>query len=375
MRYHELSPRQGERDPRPGWRWRLVCLLIVALAGRTAAAVEDIATRYFGMAVQGDLAGAEAMLQSGARSSRAAADLAKRFRDRFVGVSEVRPPVSDRAVVNEIVEAYRRYWRVALMGQAGLGDAEKQLQAELRLAMERHGAAAALMTDVETQAAVGRLLTAAGFGVQQGRTPPLMDLLLWRTEQRRDYAVDLTDGVQPVSVRFLSDFVVKGWLDYATFGHASAGGWATDDALYCLADRYDTASETFLVSYLKHEARHFADYQLFPGLPSTDMEYRAKLTELIYAESTLQDLLAQFEATAADDPSASHAFAAHQVIEGLKVSALPPGSMPGDPLAIRRESRRQLDWHTSALVEGGEALVSRGVFASGVPGLVEDSPR
>ena len=374
MRYEEPSLRQSEHFHfRPG-RWRLAVWLVLASVS-TPLTAEDISARYFGAAVQGDLTGAQALLEAQADSRPETTELAERFRKRFVHGTEATSAESEQMVVNEIVGAYQRYWTTALMGRASRRDAEDRLHAELRSSLERQGAAAALMNDEETQATVGRILRAEGFGVQQGRTPPLLDLLVWREEDRRDYAVNLTDGVQPVRVRFLSGFVVRGWLDFATFGHASAGGWATDDGLYCLADRYDRNSETFLVSYLKHEARHFADYQQFPGLPATDMEYRAKLTELIYADETLEALLEQFDASASDDPSASHPFAAFQIMRGLEASLLSSGSLPTDPLAVRWEARRQLDWHTTALVEGGEAVVTRGVFASGVPGLVEEHRR
>ena len=60
----------------------------------------------------------------------------------------------------------------------------------------------------------------------------------------------------------------------------STGGWAKEDGLYCLCRHYDLDSERYKLSFLKHEARHFADYELYPELQPSDMEYRSKLTEL-----------------------------------------------------------------------------------------------
>ena len=54
------------------------------------------------------------------------------------------------------------------------------------------------------------------------------------------------------------------------------------DTLYCVEWAYAPDTENFEVSYLKHEAQHLADFQRFPGLPSAELEYRAKLTELAF---------------------------------------------------------------------------------------------
>ena len=60
---------------------------------------------------------------------------------------------------------------------------------------------------------------------------------------------------------------------------------ASSNGLFAIGD-CDRTSETFLVSYLKHEARHFADTLDFPNLSGADLEYRAKLTELAFACGT-----------------------------------------------------------------------------------------
>lgn len=90
----------------------------------------------------------------------------------------------------------------------------------------------------------------------------------------------------------MDEFVTLGWTEFATMDKYHPGGWATDDALNCVKKAYDVSSETFLISYLAHEGRHCSDYKHFPKLRnSADLEYRAKLTELSMADSTLLQLI------------------------------------------------------------------------------------
>jgi hypothetical protein len=75
------------------------------------------------------------------------------------------------------------------------------------------------------------------------------------------------------------------------------GGWAIkeDANLYCNKGDYDLNSEHFKVSYLKHETIHFTDLNEYPQLSSADLEYRAKLIELMYCtQETIYDRVTQF---------------------------------------------------------------------------------
>jgi hypothetical protein len=71
------------------------------------------------------------------------------------------------------------------------------------------------------------------------------------------------------------------------------------------------------VSYLTHEGRHFADYQLFPALEQIDLEYRAKLTELVYAEESLLSVLGHFVSAGSLNERAPHAYANECVVRNL----------------------------------------------------------
>ena len=67
---------------------------------------------------------------------------------------------------------------------------------------------------------------------------------------------------------------------------------------------------------LKHEAQHFADMIDFPELKSADLEYRAKLVELIYYTSEKGRFIRIIQ-EAGNDSSHPHKYAAHLILKEL----------------------------------------------------------
>jgi hypothetical protein len=184
---------------------------------------------------------------------------------------------------------------------------------------------------------MGDGIARAGLHHIGGMTRPHFDLMLWSRQDTTRYDVELTDGRREVAVIFVGDFLVKGWSEFATIGRASTGGWATSNALFCLVDDYDLDSENFRVSYLQHETRHFADYEVFPALDQIELEYRAKLTECAFAVETLPRVLASFSARAERNPAAPHSFANDAVVRHLSREVFRRGLRGrGVPLAGRR---------------------------------------
>ena len=201
-----------------------------------------------------------------------------------------------------------------------------------------------------------------GLHALTGRTRPLLDLMIWAGEDTTRWTVELTDGTTPVEVVFVHDFLAKGWTDWATFGRSSTGGWATPERLYCLRESYDVESETFRVSYLKHEGRHFADYGRFPALEQPDLEYRAKLTEVAFADSTLRDLVSGFAAAATFDEGSPHAWASACLVRDLSrvLSASDPAKgASGAPWPtatdeeIREAARHLIEEHSARAIAAG----------------------
>ena len=72
--------------------------------------------------------------------------------------------------------------------------------------------------------------------------------------------------------------------------------------------------EHFLTLALDSDSlTYLADFELFPELKSTDLEYRAKLTELVFASTSLIRLLDDFTNKSAPNPASPHAYANYRV--------------------------------------------------------------
>lgn len=143
------------------------------------------------------------------------------------------------------------------------------------------------------------------FGKTQGYYGPY----IWRETVPMAYRVELPDGTAEYTVNILKNFVFRSWMDYLTFGKHGTGGWASPDGtINCIEQAYDFESERFRVSLLKHEAQHTVDMKQFPGITPAELEYRAKLVELHYAEDLglLQKFLSEADESKADN---SHAVA------------------------------------------------------------------
>jgi hypothetical protein len=326
----------------------------------------SLVDRYVKLAIQGDLQPARALLdatEGGAAAGTTEAELLMRFRQRFVELSEPSSPDSGNTLVDRVVSAYRSYWRHALMADAAPGsrsDAERQLQIALAEALAQGQSGATVSTDDTVYAALTPALRGQGFHALISPAPPLQDLFVWREQETREYDVVLTDQRRTVRVAFLSGFSSLGWKDYAALGLATTTGWVEGDTLYCVAWAYSPGSEQFEVSYLKHETRHLADFERFPGLSSEELEYRAKLTELAFAAQTARRLLEDFSAKGAPNPASPHAAANYRVVrdvyEDLYGKAYPEegGAWHSVSAAkVNRVARRLLERHTERLGAAG----------------------
>ena len=110
-------------------------------------------------------------------------------------------------------------------------------------------------------------------------------------------------------------------------------------------------NRSFQVSLLGHEAQHVADHHAFPGMESRDLEYRAKLVELIGYDSAA-DRLEFFLDDGADDPDQPHPWAAHRIVrdleEGLGLEARDQEALVSLPYEeIRRVAIALLDEDTA----------------------------
>ena len=324
-----------------------------------------VLNEYFKMVFAGDVHGAAELFAS-KPDDHGSKMLSAGFNRRFVDRSDSLDLSSvDSPAVRKIAEMFQNYWRDALMQVAPLEQLETNLKGELDRMLTEQGFDSALDDEDALLENVETYIRREGYFALSGRTPPLLELMIWTRNDVSTESVELTDDTYEINVNYLDNFVSYGWSNFATFGMTSTGGWAKKDGLYCLCGHYDLESERFKLSFLKHEARHFADFQLYPDLQASDLEYRGKLTELAFSETDIYQLLTHFFNSANRVENAPHPLANWYVIDGLSKNLL-DGEWPADAKdwesipkeSIRKAVRRLLDEHDAALVDLGASTAT-----------------
>lgn len=264
----------------------------------------SLSSQYITLSIQGDLREAGELFRRFEPLSEAEISLKQEFESRFRKnpFQNVQTAVSNN-LAEQLSNAYRNYWRQGLLGNRDSREIGKLFSAEQ---LDQEG-----LYHLETM------------------TPPYRDLFIWREQTSARYRVQLTDVSTTVTVNFMDDFIVQGWKEFASLGLASTTGWVENGELYCVAWAYDAASENFAVSYLKHEARHLVDLREYPDMRPVELEYRAKLTELAYAHSSLKRILDDFRVKAVENPDSAHAMANWRVIRDI-YRDLEGGDIPAD---------------------------------------------
>jgi hypothetical protein len=168
-----------------------------------------------------------------------------------------------------------------------------------------------------------------------------------------------------VNVFFMYEFLIRSWMHFQTFGKHGAGGWIKkddgdwEDGLYCVADAYNIEhldnDPIFQISLLKHEAQHFADKTDFPELHSVDLEYRAKLVEMIYF-SDMKYRFAGIIREASPIKANPHRYASHWILKGISKNVLGKSYVKDEAIwqtisyeHIQAEARHLLEIHTQRL--------------------------
>ncbi|MCK4679639.1 hypothetical protein KAT82_00805 [bacterium] len=273
------------------------------------------------------------------------------------------PPLSQRVLIS-----YRHYWQTLMLRRSPVEDAEAELLASLNTILAGTAAAATGLGDLDaaSEHAKGAIENEGLFALT-GVTSPYYELMIWRVESPRTYRVALPECVIDVRVVFLDEFASLGWAGFATCGRYYSAGWATEDSLFAVQSAHETESEGFRVSYLAHEGRHFSDYKEFPKLEQSELEYRAKLTEIAVSENSTHDLIVMFSRRTGQDRAAPHHFANYWVTKNLGRAVFNSGAPVKDAAEwrsvpagqLRREARHLLLDSSVHLQNVGATTVER----------------
>ena len=272
---------------------------------------------FGGYILQGNLKDALAYLDQFPEKAALYERYVKRFAEEPVLSEQIDPEL------DEILVCYQKYYRDVFYLELDAAEAEARLRGRLETLLGAEGAALPDEPDNELDAVeewlIAPLFREKGYFFLGGRTSGYYGPYVWKTEELKQYSVELPDGTQEYAVKLLDGFLSRSWVDYLTFGEIGTGGWTGGDGLiHCVRSAYDLESEDFRVSLLKHEAQHAQDLARYGQMSSADLEYRAKLVELIY--SAERNLLRKFALQANDSHTENgHAAAASRMAAGFEM--------------------------------------------------------
>lgn len=193
--------------------------------------------------------------------------------------------------LNRILTIYQQYFREAFYVEITPDQAAENMRRRFVSLFDISDQTTGLSEIENTQ--IAPAFEAQGFHFLGGRTGGYWGPYIWSVTHPHSFHVALPNGSQEFTVSCLDGFLLKSWLDYLSFGEVGTGGWTDGDGMiHCVKSSYDLHGESFTVSLLKHEAQHVMDLSRYPQMSSEDLEYRAKLVELIYSEK--RNLLCQF---------------------------------------------------------------------------------
>jgi hypothetical protein len=219
------------------------------------------------------------------------------------------------AFAAKVLDLYRTYWRESVNDPSRRTAARQKLLVGLSALLEH----AHVVNFEDAESLVAARLARAGFHSLGGQTGLLRDLFLWTQQEERMESVSLPEGTTTTKVFYLDGFLSRGWSAYFMCDQGGAGGWAKPEGLYVIVPSYGNLSdENFRVNFLAHESQHYVDYRHFPGLKGWELEYRAKLVELAYANQTSDKVLTYFIGNQGDDPADAHSYADKRVLAAVR---------------------------------------------------------
>ena len=316
-------------------------------------------SKVYDAALEGDMVKAFSILDSIDSNQLSTQDViaADCMRKTFTIPSQAEnlPPLSQK-----ILSAYRNYWQTLMLKRLPVKDTETKLLASLNIILNDNKTTVISSTNLDDASErAKKAIEREGLFALTGITSPYYELMIWKTQSPKNYRVMLHERNINVHVVFLDDFVSLGWAGFATCDRYHSGGWTTEDSLFALKSAYNTKSEEFLVSYLSHEARHFSDQKKFPKLQQPELEYRAKLTEIVFSKKSTHDLIIEFARRAGQNRSVPHHFADYWVAKNLSGRVFNVNKLVREASKWRNVSANQLRTQAKYLLKQNDVHLRR----------------
>jgi hypothetical protein len=322
-------------------------------------------SKLYAYCLQGDVTAAYEYLHSETDKSKKFQDLESKFYSRFFRERPKYRFKSEDPWIRKVLLAYYQYFTSVLTRKS-----EEEAENKLMLSLRKLVIASDDVDDLDLlEERLETIFMEKGYRFLGGVTPPFRGPYIWKTTARKEFKVELPHQSQDVTVYFLSNFILQSWIHFATFGEKFARGWAKTDGLYYVNDRpkkkKTLETSDFQVSYLKHEAQHLSDYSRFPNLQAKDLEYRAKLVELIYEPKSIR-LLKKFYYEKKNDSRLPHPFSSFVILKRLSQRAFGDEGNSNLEQWNTVDSIRIQEWAWSLYDEHTEQLKVKGNGAEGI---------
>ena len=242
--------------------------------------------------------------------------LVQKYNDLFRDVDPVYGFNLASELISNILKTFHDYYRRVFWENGDLIQAESILYTSL---LEIAGIKQEDTIEKEKlDDLIGDLVRNEGFEYLGGMTSGYYGPYIWKDTKKVIYEVDLPLGTQFFTVNMMDDFVSRSWLDYISFGETGTGGWANEGGIYCVERLYkdDLLKPQFQISFLKHESQHQADLERYGDIHTKDLEYRAKLVELIYYPdlSLFEGIMREADG---ENKENAHSYASYIIIRDL----------------------------------------------------------
>jgi len=249
----------------------------------------------------------------------------KEMHARFVTKDEVIKNTSGNKIIFDISNIYRKYWREELLKENKEERTDSLLYINLTDYLISNNLTTisrdSLSRTIKNDSELKRIIESQGFKTKFLYRNGFQEAIIWDKETINEYEVTLPKDTITAKVIFIENYHLNGYDYYASMGSAQVGGWATqgEATLHCNKREYDLSSEKFRISYLKHESIHFTDLNDYPNLSSADLEYRAKVIELMHCtKTTIYDRINDFiHAANSSQRTHSHPYANYSIIKNL----------------------------------------------------------
>lgn len=239
-------------------------------------------------------------------------EMVRKYKDVFEENEPYRR--TENSVIHEVDLIYQTYYKQVFWYKKPVDEANTELFMSLR---NHCGVDESYEEEHEVEEVIKKLVNEQGYEYLGGVTAGYYGPYIWKESNKETYEVELPSGIEHYSVIMMTGLISRSWMDFLSLGTVGTGGWsAKDGTICCFKKLYDVESEKFKVSFLKHEAQHSYDQKMYPDITSAELEYRAKLVELIYWSDDKIIRMIHGEADNSNKDN-SHSMGSYNIIQDL----------------------------------------------------------